>query len=64
MAARDSAELIRSEADAFVCPHEVTEFGAVGWWYEYFTQVSYAEFLRLLEDSTGLPARHSRPRIS
>jgi predicted phosphoribosyltransferase len=64
VAARESAELIRSEADAFVCPHEVEEFGAVGWWYEDFTQVSDAEVVRLLEESAGLPAGHSLPRTS
>ena len=61
VAARDSVELIRSEADAFVCPHEVRDFSAVGLWYEEFAQVSDAEVLRLLDESAGLPAGHSPP---
>jgi putative phosphoribosyl transferase len=62
VAARDSAEQIRSEADAFVCPHEVPDFGAVGLWYAEFTQVSDAEVLRLLDECAGLPAGHPPPR--
>ena len=58
VASRDDAELIRSEADAFVCPHEVRDFGAVGLWYEEFTQVSDAEVLRLLDES-AVPANRA-----
>jgi predicted phosphoribosyltransferase len=64
VAARDSTELIRSEADAFVCPHEVADFGAVGWWYEEFAQVSDTHVLRLLDEFAGLPAGHPPARSS
>jgi predicted phosphoribosyltransferase len=64
VAARESAELIRAEADAFACPHEVSDFGAVGLWYEEFTQVSDAEVLRLLDESAARLAGHSPPRSS
>jgi putative phosphoribosyl transferase len=43
-----------AEADAFVCPHPMRDFWAVGQFYEDFTQTTDDEVARLLRrDSTG-----------
>ncbi len=39
VAASASADALRMEADAVVCPNEHDDFGAVGAWYEDFDQV-------------------------
>ncbi len=43
VAARQSAALLRAEADAVVCPHELADFVAVGLWYRSFGQVGDLE---------------------
>jgi putative phosphoribosyl transferase len=40
---------LRSEADEVVCPHEVPDFGAVGWYYQEFGQTSDDEVQELLD---------------
>jgi putative phosphoribosyl transferase len=50
VAAAESAERLREEADAVVCPFELELFGAVGFWYEDFTQVDDEDVARLLGD--------------
>jgi putative phosphoribosyl transferase len=48
VAARQSGALVRGEADAFVCPHELADFVAVGLWYRSFGQVGDLEVASLL----------------
>lgn len=48
VAAQDSADEIRTLVDNFVCPLERLDFGAVGYWYQTFGQVSDEEVCRLL----------------
>jgi len=50
VAAVQGTEALRAEADAVVCPHEMRRFGAVGLWYEVFTQVENDEVVRLLDE--------------
>jgi predicted phosphoribosyltransferase len=47
---------LESEADAIVCPVQPLFFGAVGFWYERFTQVSDSDVLALLR-----AGRRTRP---
>lgn len=54
VAAADSADLVAGEASLVVCPHRVTDFVAVGLWYECFPQVSDEEVIRLLEPAHAL----------
>ena len=55
--AAQSTEALRYEADAVVCPHEERRFGAVGFWYDVFTQVENTEVVALLgELRTPAPA--------
>lgn len=51
VAAADSARLVQGEASLLVCPHTVTDFVAVGLWYERFPQVGDDEVIRLLEQA-------------
>ena len=51
VAAAESIDLIRGEADELVCPHLLSPFLAVGVWYESFDQVDDAEVIRLLEEN-------------
>ena len=46
--AADSARLLRQEADEVVCLYEQQRFGAVGFWYDDFTQVANDEVVALL----------------
>ncbi len=48
--AAQSARALRREADEVVCPHEQRRFGAVGFWYDSFTQVENAEVIALLDE--------------
>lgn len=58
VAALESSELVRREASAFVCPHVLAGFAAVGLWYEQFPQVSDDEVVALLDELLpGTPAR-------
>jgi putative phosphoribosyl transferase len=52
-----AAQSIRSlahEADEVVCPYEIGDLGAVGYWYEVFTQVSDSEVVALLDEARTL----------
>ena len=55
VAAAESAELVRREVDDFVSLYDLTHFGAVGVWYQRFTQVSDDEVLELLDDLAAAP---------
>ena len=46
--ARQSTALLRDEADAVVCPHELADLVAVGLWYRSFGQVGDLEVAALL----------------
>jgi len=46
--ARQSMAVLRTEADAVVCPHELSDLVAVGLWYRSFGQVDDAEVAALL----------------
>jgi predicted phosphoribosyltransferase len=48
--AAQSVEMLRREADAVVCPYEQRLFGAVGFWYDVFTQVENEDVLALLNE--------------
>lgn len=48
--ASQSAEALRREADEVVCPYEQPRFGAVGFWYDVFTQVADDEVVALLDE--------------
>jgi len=48
--AAQSTGVLRREADAVVCPHEERRFGAVGFWYDVFTQVENTEVVALLAE--------------
>ena len=56
--ASQSMEALRGEADEVVCPHEQRRFGAVGFWYDVFTQVENEEVVALL-DELAAPASAS-----
>jgi putative phosphoribosyl transferase len=47
--ARQSANEVRREADAVVCPHELADLIAVGLWYRSFGQVGDAEVADALD---------------
>ncbi|MFN0155336.1 MAG: phosphoribosyltransferase [Gaiella sp.] len=52
-----SCALLRREAEV-VCPNEMGDFGAVGFWYERFDQVGTEQVLALLDELDALqPAR-------
>lgn len=53
VAAAQSAALIRSEADEFVCPVELEQYGSVGFSYEQFTQVGNDEVIRILGEAAA-----------
>ena len=59
VAAAESLELVRAEADAVVCPYALSSFFAVGVSYASFGQVDDAEVVRLLGASRR--ARGSAP---
>ena len=46
--ARQSTAVLREEADAVVCPHELADLVAVGLWYRSFGQVGDLEVAALL----------------
>jgi putative phosphoribosyl transferase len=54
--ARDTAELLRRQADTVICPHELDAFIAVGIWYEVFGQVEDEDVVRLLSGGRAAPA--------
>lgn len=51
VAAEDSLELVRSEADEVVCLYPLSAFFAVGVWYRSFDQVDDAMLVRLLDEN-------------
>jgi predicted phosphoribosyltransferase len=51
VAAADSLELVRREADEVVCLYALSPFFAVGVWFAAFDQVDDAEVVRLLAQS-------------
>ena len=53
VAAAQSLELIRPEADEVVCPYPLERFFAVGVWYVSFDQVDDAEVIRLVGENRG-----------
>jgi putative phosphoribosyl transferase len=48
--AAQSIRFLAHEADEVVCPYEIADFGAVGYWYEVFTQVEDREVVALLDE--------------
>ena len=52
-----ACDALRAEADEVVCPYELPDFGAVGWYYVNFEQTSDDEVQELLE---GPPAGAAR----
>ncbi len=51
VAARETCEQLSRIADQIVCARTPAAFGAVGTWYEDFTQTSDAEVRELLQRS-------------
>jgi predicted phosphoribosyltransferase len=51
VAAAASADLLRREVEV-VCPNEMRDLGAVGFWYERFDQVDDDQVLALLDELT------------
>ena len=52
-----SVRSLRQRADEVVCPHVQANFGAVGYWYDVFTQVENEEVVALLDElQTCTPA--------
>lgn len=49
--ALQSVAVLRREADAVVCPNELSDLGAVGFWYGAFDQVEDTEVVALLESA-------------
>jgi len=47
--AAQTVELLRAEADAVVCLHERLRFGAVGFWYGAFDQLTDDDVIALLD---------------
>jgi len=57
VAAAQAVRFLRGEADEVVCPHAQANFGAVGYWYDVFTQVENGEVVSLLDEfRTRAPA--------
>jgi putative phosphoribosyl transferase len=54
--AEQSVRSLRREADDVVCPYAEGNFGAVGFWYDDFTQVENDEVMRLLDELRAEPA--------
>ena len=51
--AAQSVKALRREADEVVCLYEKLRFGAVGFWYDVFTQVENDEVIALLLELEG-----------
>ena len=65
IAAQDSLERVRAEADLVVCPHALVLFPAVGFFYRSFEQVGDAEVVRLLRERRAeVPAAQSSSRAA
>ena len=64
IAAKEAADLVRSEVELFVCLHELASLGAVGIWYDEFAPVGDADVLELLvatEREAGAAAAAEEP---
>lgn len=61
VAAAQSLVVLRREADEVVCPHERYDFGAVGFWYDVFDQVSDEQVAALLEERRAPVAAVGEP---
>lgn len=48
--ATETVHALRREADEVVCAHEHRNFGAVGLWYDVFTQVEDEEVVALIDE--------------
>ena len=51
--AMQTAAVLRDEADAVICLHERQRFGAVGFWYGAFDQLSDDDVVALLDAGRG-----------
>jgi predicted phosphoribosyltransferase len=61
VAAAESLDLVRSEADAVVCPYALSPFYAVGVWFESFEQVTDEDVALLLGRSNEGVGRAPAP---
>ena len=50
VAAAQSVALLLAEADDVICPHVERRFGAVGFWFEVFTQTGNDDVVALLDE--------------
>jgi putative phosphoribosyl transferase len=57
VAAEESLELVRAEADEVVCPYAIAAFLAVGVWYRSFDQVDEAKVVRLVGENRRAGSR-------
>ena len=55
VAAAQSVRALREEADEVVCPFAQSRFGAVGFWYDVFTQVENDEVLAFRDTNPQAP---------
>ncbi len=62
VAPTESLRELRGEADTVVCLEEYEEFGAIGYFYSDFHQVSDAEVMALLAHAKTAPAAHADSR--
>ena len=53
-----SLRFLAHEADEVVCPYEIEDFGAVGYWYDLFTPVENGEIVALLDEFQTTPPTH------
>lgn len=51
IASAEGAELVRAEADHFICLHELQSLGAVGIWYDEFEPLTDDDVLHLLDQA-------------
>lgn len=56
LAAKEAADLVRSEVETLVCVHELASLGAVGIWYDEFPPVGDDEVVSLLAGCGRKPA--------
>lgn len=61
--AEETAATLELEADEVVCPERLPLFGAVGFWYEEFAQVTSERALRLLASCRAPGALPSSERL-
>ena len=61
VAAAESLDLVRPEADEVVCLHALEPFFAVGVWYASFAQVDDGDVIRLIGENRPAPTRGDVP---